>query len=83
MCHYSEETLDKYRSGEMSCLIKFFCYCHLLYCKKCQKIQKSLEKDEFLIQDIRNHLKKEQFSKNEITYQKLCRYFHSNSGSSI
>lgn len=83
MHHYTETELEKYKNGKMSFIARMICHFHLLRCKNCRQVLESLEKDEFLIQDIRNHLKNEQVTTNEKTYRKLCKHFHSTTGSTL
>ena len=83
MFHYTEEILEKYRNGNLSWLSRIICKLHLLKCENCQQKLAELEKDDFLLHDIRNQLKNEQTTGNDATYQKLCEYFHTTTGSSI
>ena len=83
MHHYTEAELEKYKNGKSSFVSKMICRFHLSRCKNCQQLLDSLEKDEFLIQDIRNHIKNEKITANEKTYQKLCKHFNTTSGSAI
>ena len=82
MCHYSEGDLERYKNGDMFRLFRMFCYFHLRSCEKCRKKLDELTEDDFLIQDLRNHLNKELQTRDKITILKhYC--FHKNRDSVI